>query len=82
MASVDGVGIILGFVAGVVFSGVQIAVGQIHLEWHINLGSIAIPPFYVLANVYFFLESPRWYISKGPYDKAFKALQYFRWSQP
>ena len=71
----------LGYVAGVVFSGVRIPAGQVNSEWRIILGSTAIPPIFVCCQVYLVPESPRWYMSKNRYEKAFKALQRFRWSR-
>lgn len=74
-------GIMLGYVAGVVFSDVRIPSGQINSEWRIILASTAIPPIFVCAQVYLVPESPRWYMSKGRYAKAFEALQRFRWTR-
>ncbi len=74
-------GIMLGFVAGVVFSEVRIPAGVENSEWRIILGSTAIPPLFVMAQVYLVPESPRWYMSKGRYEKAFQSLQRFRWSR-
>ncbi|KAL9124810.1 MAG: hypothetical protein Q9217_005907 [Psora testacea] len=74
-------GIMLGFVAGVVFSEVQIPAGQVDSQWRIILGSTAIPPLFVCAQVYLVPESPRWYMSKGRYKKAFSSLQRFRWTR-
>ncbi|KAI4195990.1 MAG: hypothetical protein LQ348_002374 [Seirophora lacunosa] len=74
-------GIMLGFIAGVIFSGVRIPAGVEDTQWRIILGSTAIPPMFVCAQVYLVPESPRWYMSKGKYDKAFASLQRFRWSR-
>ncbi|KAI4118001.1 MAG: hypothetical protein LQ345_001866 [Seirophora villosa] len=71
----------LGFIAGVIFSGVRIPAGVEDTQWRIILGSTAIPPMFVCAQVYLVPESPRWYMSKGKYDKAFASLQRFRWSR-
>lgn len=38
------------------------------------LGATAIPPLFVMAQVYMCPESPRWYISKGRYTDAFKSF--------
>ncbi|KAL8975236.1 MAG: hypothetical protein Q9197_000539 [Variospora fuerteventurae] len=69
------------FIAGVVFSGVKIPAGVEDTQWRIILGSTAIPPLFVCAQVYLVPESPRWYMSKGRYGKAFASLQRFRWSR-
>ncbi|KAL8916574.1 MAG: hypothetical protein Q9208_008445 [Pyrenodesmia sp. 3 TL-2023] len=74
-------GIMLGFVAGVAFGNVKIPAGVDDTQWRIILGSTAIPPMFVCAQVYLVPESPRWYMSKGRYRKAFESLQRFRWSR-
>ncbi|KAL8941035.1 MAG: hypothetical protein Q9216_002482 [Gyalolechia sp. 2 TL-2023] len=74
-------GIMLGFVAGVAFGGVKIPAGVDNTQWRIILGSTAIPPMVVCIQVYLVPESPRWYMSKGKYEKAFASLQRFRWSR-
>ena len=74
-------GIMLGFVASVAFSGLtwpgvegdgpgasQFA------PWRWMLGSTAIPPMFVCAQVYFCPESPRWYMEKKRFDKAFQSF--------
>ncbi|KAL8874881.1 MAG: hypothetical protein Q9198_006688 [Flavoplaca austrocitrina] len=71
----------LGFVAGVAFGGVMIPAGVENTQWRMILGSTAIPPIFVCAQVYLVPESPRWYMSKGRYEKAFESLQRFRWSR-
>ena len=73
-------GIMLGFIAGVAFGGVRIPAGVDDTQWRMILGSTAIPPMFVCAQVYLVPESPRWYMSKGKYLKAFQSLQRFRWS--
>ncbi|KAI4096212.1 MAG: hypothetical protein LQ339_007017 [Xanthoria mediterranea] len=74
-------GIMLGFIAGVAFGGVRIPAGVDNTQWRIILGSTSIPPLVVCIQVYLVPESPRWYMSKGRYDKAFASLQRFRWSR-
>lgn len=43
-------------------------------QWRWMLASTSIPPFFVMIQVYLCPESPRWYMEKGKYDKAFRAL--------
>jgi len=74
-------GIMLGYVAGVVFEGVKIPASDDNSQWRIILASTAIPPIFVCAQVYLVPESPRWYMSKNRYQKAFESLQRFRWSR-
>lgn len=58
-------GIMLGFIAGVVFGNVKIPAGVEDTRWRMILGSTAIPPIFVCAQVHLVPESPRWYMSKG-----------------
>ncbi|ORY86658.1 hypothetical protein BCR35DRAFT_330549 [Leucosporidium creatinivorum] len=44
------------------------------LNWRLMLGSAAFPAFFVMAQVYFCPESPRWLIGKGRYGKAYEPL--------
>lgn len=65
-------GIMLGFVVSVAFENVTF-LGE-YSPWRWMLASTSIPPLIVCLQVYFCPESPRWYMEKGKYDKAFKAL--------
>ncbi|KAI9840322.1 MAG: hypothetical protein M1837_001769 [Sclerophora amabilis] len=67
-------GIMLGFIAGVAFGNVK------GLEWRLILGSTSIPPFFVMMQIYFCPESPRWYMINNNYPKAYKALRRFRYT--
>ncbi|KIV94884.1 hypothetical protein PV10_02605 [Exophiala mesophila] len=69
-------GIMLGFVASVAFQDVSY-LGE-YTQWRWMLGSTAIPPFVVLCQVYFCPESPRWYMEKGKFDKAFQSFARLR----
>lgn len=42
------------------------------------LGSTALPPLFVMAQVYLCPESPRWYMEKGRYDRALASLRRLR----
>ncbi|KAI0021672.1 hypothetical protein F4780DRAFT_274995 [Xylariomycetidae sp. FL0641] len=70
-------GIMLGFVVSVAFEHVTF-IGGPNSPWRWMLGSTAIPPMFVMAQVYFCPESPRWYMEKGKFDKAFSALKRLR----
>ncbi|BGP20277.1 hypothetical protein JCM10213_001108 [Rhodosporidiobolus nylandii] len=69
-------GIMLGTVSSLAFfkvgdpSGANIT----GLNWRLMLGSAALPAFFVMAQVYFCPESPRWLISKGRYRDAYDSL--------
>ena len=64
-------GICLGFVVSVAFENLTIF-GE-NTQWRWMLASTSIPPLVVMAQVYFCPESPRWYMEKGRYTKAFEA---------
>ncbi|KAF1834829.1 plastidic glucose transporter 4 [Decorospora gaudefroyi] len=66
-------GIMLGFIVSVAFQKVTIIGGQ-YSPWRWMLASTAIPPMIVCLQVYFCPESPRWYMEKGKFDKAFNSL--------
>ena len=44
------------------------------LNWRLMLGSAGIPAIFVMAQVYYLPESPRWLMKKGRYEAAFKSL--------
>ncbi|KAF2649522.1 plastidic glucose transporter 4 [Lophiostoma macrostomum CBS 122681] len=69
-------GIMLGFVVSVAFENCDF-LGE-YSQWRWMLGSTSIPPLIVMIQVYLCPESPRWYMEKGKYDKAFKALKRLR----
>lgn len=64
-------GICLGFVVSVAFQNVTIF-GE-DSQWRWMMASTSIPPLVVMLQVYFCPESPRWYMEKGRYIKAFEA---------
>ncbi|GAB7361778.1 hypothetical protein MBLNU230_g1822t1 [Neophaeotheca triangularis] len=65
-------GIMLGFAASVIFQDTTVFYdGE---QWRWMLASTAIPPAFVMAQVYFCPESPRWYMEKGKYDKAYDSM--------
>lgn len=73
-------GIMLGFVSSVAFAGLRWpgspgpdGTAQ-YAPWRWMLASTAIPPFFVCAQVYLCPESPRWYMEKGHFDKAFRSF--------
>jgi MFS family permease len=72
-------GIMLGFVVSVAFQNVRYTPGQTpYWNWRLMLGSTSIPPFFVCMMVYLVPESPRWYMTKNRYRKAYEALCRFR----
>ncbi|KAK3196484.1 hypothetical protein K4F52_000366 [Lecanicillium sp. MT-2017a] len=69
-------GICLGFVASVAFQYTDF-LGE-NSQWRWMLGSTAIPPFFVMIQVYFCPESPRWYMEKGRYENAYNSMRRLR----
>lgn len=73
-------GIMLGFVSSVAFSnltwpGTSGPDGTAqYAPWRWMLGSTAIPPMIVCVQVYLCPESPRWYMEKGRFAKAFESF--------
>lgn len=65
-------GIMLGFVVSVAFEKVTF-LGRTS-PWRWMLGSTSIPPLIVCLQVYFCPESPRWYMEKGKFDKAYRSI--------
>lgn len=69
-------GIALGFIVSVAFERVDF-LGE-NTQWRWMLASTSIPPLFVMLQVYFCPESPRWYMEKGKYDKAFRSTSRLR----
>jgi hypothetical protein len=44
------------------------------IAWRLQLGSAFIPAVPLLLGVYFCPESPRWYMKKNKYHKAYESL--------
>ncbi|KAA8895488.1 H(+)-myo-inositol cotransporter [Sphaerosporella brunnea] len=66
-------GIFLGTLMGVIFYRVGDA-GSSFLAWRLMVGSPMILPLLVCIHVYFVPESPRWYMRRGEYNKAYNSL--------
>ncbi|KAK7431352.1 hypothetical protein QQZ08_002123 [Neonectria magnoliae] len=72
-------GIMIGFVSSLAFQRCDF-LGE-HSQWRWMIGSTALPPMIVGALVYFLPESPRWYMDKGNFQRAFTSLQKLRSSE-
>ncbi|WDK21805.1 hypothetical protein CGRA01v4_13095 [Colletotrichum graminicola] len=65
-------GIALGFIVSVAFRNTDF-LGE-NTQWRWMLASTSLPPLVVMVQqVYFCPESPRWYMEKGKYQKAFQS---------
>ncbi|KAF8891725.1 hypothetical protein BD779DRAFT_1512721, partial [Infundibulicybe gibba] len=72
-------GIMMGFVADLAFFKVPTHKPHITgLNWRLMLSSAGIPALFIMAQVFLCPESPRWYVSKGRYDKAYESLARLR----
>lgn len=61
-------GIFLGFCA-------NLALYQVgRIAWRLQLGSAFLPAVPLVIGIYFCPESPRWYMKKGMYKKAYESL--------
>ncbi|GJN94494.1 hypothetical protein Rhopal_007576-T1 [Rhodotorula paludigena] len=67
-------GIMCGTASSLIFFKVGDPSGITGLNWRLMLGSAALPAFFVMAQVYFLPESPRWLIGRGRYREAFNSL--------
>ncbi|SGZ58231.1 CIC11C00000005167 [Sungouiella intermedia] len=75
------VGIMFGYVASLAFYHVGdhgIAGG---LNWRLMLGSAGLPAFFVLIQVPFVPESPRWLMGKNRHGEAYAALKILRFAE-
>ncbi|KAI8231190.1 hypothetical protein K4K55_006286 [Colletotrichum sp. SAR 10_96] len=75
-AIVQAFGIALGLIVSVAFRHTDF-LGE-DTQWRWMLGSTSLPPLLVMCQVYFCPESPRWYMEKGKYDKAFRSVRRLR----
>ncbi|KAH6670071.1 hypothetical protein B0J14DRAFT_597808 [Halenospora varia] len=62
-------GIFIGFCANLMVADVKES-----LAWRLQIGSAFIPAVPLIIGVYFCPESPRWYMKKGQYHKAYTSL--------
>ncbi|CAE6461948.1 Putative metabolite transport protein YwtG OS=Bacillus subtilis (strain 168) GN=ywtG PE=3 SV=1 [Rhizoctonia solani AG-1 IB] len=67
-------GIMLGFVADLMFYHVKDTANITGLNWRLMLGSAGVPAIAIMAQVYFCPESPRWLMGRGRYLDAFESL--------
>ncbi|GAA5890014.1 hypothetical protein JCM6882_009199 [Rhodosporidiobolus microsporus] len=74
-------GIMLGTVSSLAFFKVEDPSHITGLNWRIMLASALLPSIFVMAQVPFVPESPRWLIGKGRYVQAFESLCRLRHSK-
>ncbi|KAH9170952.1 hypothetical protein EDB89DRAFT_2071406 [Lactarius sanguifluus] len=71
-------GIMFGYVADLAFYKVPDKPHIKGLNWRLMLASAGIPALFLMAQIYFCPESPRWFISKGRYPDAYRSLERLR----
>ncbi|GAA5844837.1 hypothetical protein JCM11251_007342 [Rhodosporidiobolus azoricus] len=71
----------LGTVSSLAFFKVEDPSHITGLNWRIMLASALLPSIFVMAQVMFVPESPRWLIGKGRYVEAFESLCRLRFSK-
>lgn len=68
-------GIFLGFCA-------NLAVYQVgDIAWRLQIGSACLPAIPLTLGIYFCPESPRWYMKKNRYGKAYSSLKRLRFTE-
>ncbi|WFD22061.1 hypothetical protein MEQU1_000723 [Malassezia equina] len=67
-------GFMLGNAAGLALYRVQDTTNITGLNWRLMMGSAAIPALFVMAQVYFCPESPRWLMKRGRYRQAMNSF--------
>lgn len=71
-------GIMLGYVSSVLFAPPRLSDD---MAWRFILASTLVPATIVCLMVFAAPESPRWFVKKGKYNKAFKAMCRLRRSE-
>ena len=71
-------GIMLGYVSDLIFLKVADPPHITGLNWRLMLASAGVPALFVMAQVWFCPESPRWLMGKGRYDQAYHSLARLR----
>lgn len=74
-------GIMFGYVADLAFFQVPDPPGIVGLNWRLMMGSAMFPAVIVCLLVFLCPESPRWYMSKGRYDKAYQSMCRLRYTK-
>ena len=74
-------GIMVGYAADLAFYGVPDKPGITGLNWRLMMGSAMLPAVIVLCFVFLCPESPRWYMSKGRHEKAYKSMCRLRYNK-
>ncbi|RDW62783.1 MFS transporter-11 [Coleophoma crateriformis] len=74
-------GIMVGYAADLAFYSVPDKPNITGLNWRLMMGSAMLPAVIVLCFVFLCPESPRWYMSKNKYQKAYQAMIKLRYNK-
>jgi MFS family permease len=74
-------GIMFGYAADLAFFQVPDPPHICGFNWRLMMGSACIPAILVCLLVFVCPESPRWYMSKGRYDKAYQTMCRLRYTK-
>ncbi|GAA95856.1 hypothetical protein E5Q_02513 [Mixia osmundae IAM 14324] len=72
-------GIMIGYVADLVFYNVKDTAHVTGLNWRLMLGSAGFPAIIVCVQVLFLPESPRWYMLRNRHRSAFESIRRLRY---
>ncbi|MCJ1468718.1 hypothetical protein MMC07_007348 [Pseudocyphellaria aurata] len=74
-------GIMLGYVADLIFYKVPDRPGVVGLNWRLMMASAMLPAVIVVCFVFMVPESPRWYMSKNRHYKAYESMTRLRYNK-
>jgi sugar porter (SP) family MFS transporter len=74
-------GIMLGYIADLIFFEVPDRPGVVGLNWRLMMASAMFPAVIVCCFVFACPESPRWYMSQGRHYKAYQAMSKLRYNK-
>jgi len=74
-------GIFVGYAADLAFYKVPDKKNITGLNWRLMMGSAMLPAVIVFTFVFLCPESPRWYMSKGRHEKAYRSMCRLRYNK-
>lgn len=74
-------GIMVGYAADLAFYGVNSPHNITGLNWRLMMASAMMPAVIVCCFVFLCPESPRWYMSKGRHEKAYRSMSSVRYNK-
>lgn len=74
-------GIMFGYVADLAFFEIQDPAGIVGLNWRLMMASALFLALLVCCFVFTCPESPRWYMSRNRYDKAYESMCSLRFNK-